>query len=403
MMNNSVQHYDLVIVGGGLVGMSLAVALADTPLSILLLEQNRVAPVHANHLDLRTTGLTRSSERLFTTAGVWPSLHKHATPIERLEISELGAFGCARIDGQRHGISPIGYMLPNHALIAVLSEQIAKCKNINVKSPASLQTLRSLDQGVELRVDQDGQVHTYTTALVVGVDGANSKVRELLHFSVTQKDYGQSAIITNVLPQLPHNNTAYERFTEVGPLAVLPIQEHHCALIWTHASEAVSDYVELNDQEFLQRLQSEFGYRLGKFIQVGKRVAFPLSLTVSESLCTDNVVLLGNAAQSVHPVAAQGLNLGLRDVKALVELLKKYQFHSEDYSQMLSEYEQMRIADRNHVIRLTDSLTRIFAVQASPLKSLRSLGIRAVGALPVVQRALLRRNLGMRYFTNAFG
>ena len=402
-MNNSAQHYDVIIVGGGLVGMSLAVALGDTPLSILLLEQNQTAPVHANHLDLRTTGLTRSSERIFSTAGVWPALYKHATPIERLEISELGAFGCARIDGRRHGISPIGYMLPNHALISVLSEQVAQCENITVQSPACLQTLRSQDQDVELEVDQDGKVQLYTTALLVGVDGANSKVRELLHFSVRQKDYGQSAVITNVLPQLPHNNTAYERFTELGPLAVLPIQNNHCALIWTHASEAVSEYVELNDQEFLKRLQSEFGYRLGKFLQVGKRVAFPLSLTVSESLCTNNVVVLGNAAQSVHPVAAQGLNLGLRDVKTLVELLKKYKFSSNDYAQMLAEYEQLRTVDRNHVIRLTDGLTRVFAAQASPLKSLRSLGIRTVGALPAVQRTLLRRNLGMRYFTNAFG
>ena len=322
-MNISAQHYDIVIVGGGLIGMSLAVALADTPLSILLLEQHQVAPVHANHLDLRTTGLTHSSKSVFAAAGVWPGLCKHATPIERLEISELGAFGCARIDGQRHGISPIGYMMPNDALIKVLSEQVAQCENIRVQSPATLQAMQSLDQGAELHVDQNGHQLIYTTSLVIGVDGAKSKVRELLKFSARQKDYGQSAIITNVLPQQPHHNTAYERFTEVGPLAVLPIQNNHCALIWTHAGDAASEYLELNDQEFLQRLQSEFGYRLGRFLQVGKRVAFPLSLTVSESLCTDNAVLLGNAAQSVHPVAAQGLNLGLRDVNTLVELMKK--------------------------------------------------------------------------------
>lgn len=402
-MTETNQHYDLVIVGGGLVGMSLAVALADAPLSILLLEQNQVAPVNANSLDLRTTGLTRSSERVFSTAGIWPLLQPHATPIERLEISELGAFGCARIDGKRHGISPIGYMLPNHALILALSEKVTQCKNVCVQTPASLQALRPTDRGVELQVDVNGQMRTCSAALVVGADGANSKVRELLDFNVKRKDYGQSAIITNVLPQFPHRNTAYERFTEVGPLAVLPIQNDHCALIWTHASESVSKYIDLDDGEFLQRLQSEFGYRLGKFLQVGKRAAYPLSLTVSEALCASNAVLLGNAAQSVHPVAAQGLNLGLRDVQALVELMKKYQFNIGDYAQMLTEYEQIRSADRNHVIRLTDGLTRIFAIQAGPLKSMRGCGIRAIGALPAVQRTLLRRNLGMRYFTNAFG
>lgn len=402
-MGETVKQYDLTIVGGGLIGMSLAVALADTPLNILLLEQNQVAPVNANNLDLRTTGLTRSSERVLANAGIWQSLQPHASAIERLEISELGAFGCARIDGQRHGISPIGYMLPNHELIAALSKKVSQCKNIRVQSPAALQALQQHGDGLELQVDQDGQTYKYTTALLVGADGANSKVRDLLHIGASRKDYGQSAIITNVLPQLPHNNTAYERFTEVGPLAVLPIQNNHCALIWTHAAEFAPEYIKMNDQEFLQRLQSEFGFRLGKFLEVGKRVAYPLSLTSSDSLCTSNALLLGNAAQSVHPVAAQGLNLGLRDVQTLVELLKKHKFDSASYAQMLEDYAQLRTADRNHVIRLTDGLTRAFATQAQPLKSLRSWGIRAVGVLPSVQRALLRRNLGMRYFTNAFG
>ena len=382
--------------------MSLAVSLADTPLSVLILEQHQVAPVHANNLDLRTTGLTRSSERFFTATGMWPALARYATPIERLEISELRAFGCARIDGSAHGISPIGYMLPNHALTSVLSEKVAQSKNINVQSPATLQALSSFDHRMQLQVRQNGKEHTYFAALVVGADGANSKVRDLLQFGVQRKDYGQTAIITNVLPQLPHHNTAYERFTEVGPLAVLPIQDNHCALIWTHASESSLEYADLTDSEFLRRLQSEFGFRLGKFLQVGKRSAYPLSLTISETLCTANAVLLGNAAQSVHPVAAQGLNLGLRDVRTLVELLKKYDFNPADYAQMLSDYENMRTADRHHIIRLTDGLTKVFAAQALPLRTLRSWGIRAVGILPPMQRALLRRNLGMRYFVNAF-
>lgn len=402
-MSEPSKQFDLIIVGGGLIGMSLAVALANTPITVLLLEQHQAAPVNANKLDLRTTGLTRSSEQVFTAAGVWQTLQAHATSIERLEISELGAFGCARIDGNNHGISPIGYMMPNEKLIAALSEKVAKCKNITVLSPASLIASQPHEDGLELQVDQDGQRHNYTTALLVGADGGNSKVRDLLNIGATSKDYDQTAIITNVLPQLPHHNTAYERFTEVGPLAVLPIQENYCALIWTHATSHAAEYIDMSDEEFLHRLQTEFGYRLGKFIEVGKRVAYPLSLTSSEKLTASNAVLIGNAAQSVHPVAAQGLNLGLRDVQALVELLKKYDFITNSYTQMLVDYEQIREPDRKHVIRLTDGLTRAFAAQAKPLKSLRSWGIRAVGVMPSVQRTLLRRNLGMRYFTDTFG
>ena len=402
-MSESNKQYDLVIVGGGLIGMSLAVALANTSLSILLLEQHQAAPVNANMLDMRTTGLTRSSEKVFSAAGVWQNLRQYATAIESLEISELGAYGSARIDGNKHGISPIGYMLPNQHLISVLSEKLAQHSNIKILSPAVLISMQQVAEGVELWVDQNGQEHTYTTALLVGADGANSKVRDLLSIGVTRKDYGQSAIVTNVLPQLPHNNAAYERFTEFGPLAVLPVQENHCALIWTHATDNASKYIEMSDENFLQCLQTEFGYRLGKFLQVGKRAAYPLSLTTSESLYKSQAVLIGNAAQSVHPVAAQGLNLGLRDVQTLVELIKTYDFKVGNYTQVLEDYEQMRIPDREHVIRLTDGLTRVFAAQGKPLKSLRSLGIRMVGSLPLVQRTLLRRNLGMRYFTNVFG
>ena len=401
-MNELNKEYDVVIVGGGLIGMSLAVALADTPLSILLLEQHRFAPVNANTLDMRTTGLTRSSEKVFASAGIWSSLQKYATAIEGLEISEVGAFGSARIDGNKHGISPIGYMLPNEQLIAVLSENLAQQDNIEILSPATLVALDSIDDGSELQIDQGGKSITCTTKLLVGADGANSKVRDLLHIGVSRKDYGQSAIITNVLPQLAHNNIAYERFTEFGPLAVLPVQENHCALIWTHATENAAKYIELSDEDFLQSLQTEFGYRLGKFLQVGKRVTYPLSLTTSESLYKHQALLIGNAAQSVHPVTAQGLNLGLRDVQTLVDLLKRHEFNSSNYAQMLADYEQMRKADRAHVIRLTDGLTRVFAAQAWPVKGLRSCGIRLVGALPLVQRALLRRNLGMRYFPTAF-
>ena len=395
------QQYDVVIVGGGLVGMALAVALSDSPFSVLLLEQNSAAPLHANNLDLRTTGLTHSSRRVFEQAGMWPALMTHATPIERLEISELGGFGSARVDGQQHGISPIAYMLPNHALISVLSERVKQCKTIDIQSPAALLSFNPVENGVELEIDLNGQTRICTANLLVGADGAHSKVRELLHIDVTRKDYGQTAIITNVLPQRAHQNTAYERFTQVGPLAVLPIQDNHCALIWTHASGSAPAYLEFSEQEFLQRLQGAFGFRLGPFLQVGKRAAYPLSLTVSKSVCTENAVLLGNAAQSVHPVAAQGLNLGLRDVQTLVECLKKHNFNSATHAKMLDEYQQLRSEDRKHVIRLTDGLTHVFAAQASPLKYLRSCAIRAVGALPAAQRVLLRRNMGMRYFTQA--
>lgn len=397
------EQYDVVIVGGGLIGMSMAAALAATPLKILLLEQEQMAAVHANLLDLRTTGLTCSSKKVLTEAGVWPDLVQYATPIEQLEISEVGRMGCARIDGDEHGISPIGYMLPNQQLISVLSDKLNIQKNITLLSPASVYTLRQTANEIEVAINQDGLHRAVRTSLLVGADGASSKVRQLLNIGSSYKEYKQTAIITNVQTQLAHQNKAFERFTANGPLAVLPIQDNHCALIWTHATEQAKDYQYMDDQSFLLNLQAAFGYRLGKFIRIGKRVMYPLSLTTSNQLCKSNAVLIGNAAQSVHPVAAQGLNLGLRDVQALVRLLERETFDSARYTQMLVDYEQQRKPDRDHVIRLTDGLTRVFAANRGPIKSLRSCGIRMVGALPSIQRILLRRNLGMRYFMHPFG
>ncbi|MEM7304120.1 MAG: FAD-dependent monooxygenase [Pseudomonadota bacterium] len=400
-MDNLNKHYDIVIVGGGLIGMSMAAALADAPCSVLLLEQNTAAPVNANRLDLRTTGLTRSSEKVFTGLGLWEKLSQHSTPIERMDISEQGNFGSARIDSREHELNPIGYMIPNHALMSVLSEHVKQQTNLTVLSPASLQQLESLPQGYRLDIDCDGQTQVCQAHLVIGSDGANSKVRSLLGIGAEHKQYKQKAVVTNVCPQIEHNNIAYERFTAHGPLAVLPIQDNHCALIWTQPEDKADEYLQADDTTFLRGLQQAFGFRLGKFMDVGKRSAYPLSLTVSNRLCKDHAVLIGNAAQSVHPVAAQGFNLGLRDVQILAEMLKQSDFNFQSAPDMLDKYVTMRIPDRKNVIRLTDNLTRLFAPQIWPMKWARSLGVRMIGSSSYAQRSILQHNLGYRYLLEA--
>ncbi len=391
------QTYDCVIVGGGLVGMSLASALADSAYKILLLEQNNAAPIHNNVLDLRTTGLTRSSEKVLTQAGLWQAIQPHVTPIERLDISEQGNFGGARIDANEHQLSPIGYMMPNDQLMSILSQHVTEQNNLTVWSPAKLTALNKRERGYQLIVDIDGQQQTVQANLLVGADGARSQVRNLLHIGFDHKDYQQTAIISMVRPEKAHNNIAYERFTAHGPLAVLPVQEQCCALIWTQPTDASQSYLDMDDDNFLRALQKAFGYRLGRFLAVGKRSAYPLSLTVSQALTEADAVLIGNAAQSVHPVAAQGFNLGLRDVQTLVNHLHAADPNQTDMSTLLNDYRCARQKDRDHVIKLTDNLTRLFAPQATPIKALRSMGLRMIANLPVAQRNVLRRNFGLRY------
>jgi 2-octaprenyl-6-methoxyphenol hydroxylase len=397
-MSTPVQkHYDIVIVGGGLIGLSLAAALGQANISVLLIEKNTAAPVHANVLDMRTSGLTRSTERFFLKLGLWQEISDFATPIEQLEISEQQGFGCARIDGQRFGMSPIGFMAPNNELIAVLSRAVHACEGITILSPASLSTVQNDKQGYRIEIDHAGEMNVLTTALLVGADGAQSQVRKLLSMPFTEKNYQQTAIISNIRPERPHQNIAYERLTENGPLAVLPGKENLCALIWTHASDQVGKVAALSDEEFIDQLHASFGYRLGRFLEVGKRVQYPLGLNVSEKLTRSHAVLVGNAAQSIHPVAAQGFNLGIRDVQTLVHLLCECSFSAHKYAEILQKYETLRGQDRSHVIRLTDGLTKVFSRRAWPLPQLRSLGIRALGSSKSLQKAFLRRNSGLRY------
>ena len=397
-MTDSLKTFDIVIVGGGLVGMSMAVALADSDFNILLVEQSQASPVRANILDLRTTGITRSSQQAFRHFGIWEHVVPHATPIQKLVLSEQGNFGGARIDATEFDVSPIGHMVPNHHLIDVLSQQVSKQHNLTIMSSAALVNLDDNAQGYALKIVHNEQTSMIQTSLLIGADGANSKVRELLNISAQKKNYHQTAIITNIRPNKPHKNIAYERFTDHGPLAVLPIQDDYCALIWTQPDKRVDHFMQMNDQSFLQALQSAFGYRLGQIKEVGQRSSYPLSLVVSDQLVKDNAVLVGNAAQAVHPVAAQGFNLGLRDVQALVQILKGNSLSKLGYSQLLNEYENQRMPDRAHVIRLTDGLTRVFAPQIWPVRALRGLGVRMIGKLPILQRSVLRRNTGMKYF-----
>ena len=401
-MQNDIKQYDVVIVGGGLVGTALAAALAKSPLSILLLEQNTVAAVAANILDLRTTGLSRSSATIFQQTGLWGKIEPLVTAIEKLDISEQGGYGSARIDAREFEMSPVGYMAPNLDLIKILSEYVQGLENVSIQAPASLVALEKNAQGYLLQCSSGEDELQVQASLVVGADGARSKLRSLLAIDSSHKDYAQTAIISNVRPEKLHNNCAYERFTQHGPLAILPIQDQHCALIWTHANEQAAAHMALDDDAFLAALQQAFGYRLGRLEAVGERVSYPLSMTTASALYKPAAVLLGNAAQSVHPVAAQGFNLGLRDVQSLVGLLQQQDYKLDGLDQLLKVYADSRVADREHVIKLTDGLTRMFAAQFPAARALRGVGLRVLGALAPLQRVLLNRNSGMRYLNHWF-
>jgi 2-octaprenyl-6-methoxyphenol hydroxylase len=386
---------DVAIAGGGMVGLSLAAALGPLPLSVAVVEP--VAPEAESQpsFDSRTTALSAGSRRVLEGIGVWAGIAAAATPIRRIHVSERGAFGLARLTAEEQGVTALGYTIENRLLGMALRQRFAGLARFKLVAAGA--------RGVEAA---DGALRLSTGAgdviarLVVAADGAQSAVRRALGIEAASADYGQHAVIAHVDTERFHDFTAYERFTPQGPMAVLPIGEGRSAVVWTLAPDAARRAVELDDATFIAELQEAFGTRLGRFMRAGRRQAYPLALTQADRLTAPRAVVLGNAAQGLHPVAGQGFNLGLRDVAALAELLAEDcaalgNAADPGTTALLQRYAEWRRPDREAVIRFTDSLVRGFGMPLTPLRALRATGLLAFDLLRPVKQEFARRTMGL--------
>jgi 2-octaprenyl-6-methoxyphenol hydroxylase len=388
---------DIAIVGGGMVGASLALALAPLKISIALIEAIPQASAAQPSFDERTTALSNGSRRILETLGVWPALAGAATPIARIHVSDQGHFGFARIDAAEQGLQALGFVLPNRALGAALWERLAGCANVRTWCPAKVVQVAAHPQAVEMRLDAGDLSPRVEARLAVAADGAGSALRAQFGLHAEQRDYEQTAVITTVLPQRFHEHVAFERFTPSGPLALLPLKDGRCTLVLTLNSDGAARALAMSDAEFLAEVQRRFGFRLGRFLQVGKRAAYPLSITRAGRLSAGRCVLVGNAAQSLHPVAGMGFNLGLRDVASLAELIAERAVRGAfdpGGEEVLAEYAAWRAADRRGVIAFTDGLVRVFSSPLAGLGVLRSLALLAFDLLPPAKAALSRLSTG---------
>jgi 2-octaprenyl-6-methoxyphenol hydroxylase len=387
--------YDVAIVGGGMVGATLAVALAPLNLRLALIEAIPHNAAAQPSFDERTTALSNGSRRILETVGVWSALDGAATPIAKIHVSDQGRFGFARIDAREQGLSAMGYVLPNRALGSVLWSRLSS-QEIKVFCPAEVSGLTANDEAVRIDIAGTGAKIAIDAKLIVAADGAQSAVRSAFGVAADVRDYGQTAVITTVLPQRFHDNVAYERFTPEGPLALLPLDGGRCTLVLTLSKEAAQSALAWSDQEFLAEVQRRFGFRLGRFLKVGRRVPYPLSLTQSERTSAPRCVIIGNAAQGLHPVAGMGFNLGLRDVASLAELIAENLAGDADpgSAKLLGEYDAWRSADRGGVIAFTDGLVRMFSNPLSLVARVRNLGLLAFDLLPPAKSALSRLSTG---------
>jgi 2-octaprenyl-6-methoxyphenol hydroxylase len=395
--------FDIVIVGGGMVGASLAVALEGLGLSIALIESVPHDAAEQPSFDERTTALSNGSRRILETIGIWPAVAAAATPIRRIHVSDQGRFGFARLDAADQGLAAMGYVVPNRALGSALWSRLATSAKVRVFCPAEVSRVLPGGDVVELTVSEPRSGPTATgettlgARLVVAADGAQSAVRAAFGVAAEVRDYEQTAVITAVLPQRFHEYVAYERFTDNGPLALLPLADGRCTLVLTLSPDQARAAMAWSDVEFIAEVQRRFGFRLGRFLKVGRRVPYPLSLTRSLRTSATRCIIVGNAAQGLHPVAGMGFNLGLRDAACLAELVAEHRSANDadlGSGRMQADYDAWRAADRRGIIAFTDGLVRIFGSPLGAVRRLRNVGLLAFDLLPPAKAALSRLSTG---------
>lgn len=389
------KDFDIAIVGGGLVGASLAVALAPTALRVVLIEAV-APPASAPAWDERCIALNDASRRIFASLGVWDALQRDGEPIVATHISEKGRFGTTRFAASEAGLDALGYNVPLRAIGAVLAAAMARAPRVTLLQPARVRGLTPQNDAVELDVEQAGVATSLRARLVVAADGARSVLRELLGIPAEIRDYGQHAIVSAVRLSRPHQGVAYERFTPEGPLALIPKPDQAASLVWTVPSERAEAMLAWSDEEYLAAAQDIFGGRLGRFTALGARRGYPLSRVMSGELTAPRTVFIGNAAQSLHPVAAQGFNLGLRDVATLAERLSAAAADAADpgAAALLTDYAAARERDRGRVSDFTDLMVRAFSNRTLGLSQARHWGLVAVELAPPLRAVVLRQHLG---------
>lgn len=387
--------YDLLIAGGGLVGSSLALALAAYPLRIGIIEPAPPPAQGPPRADSRALALAFGSCRIFESMGCWSGVVSKATPIRRIHVSDRGHFGVTRMDAAQAALPALGYVAEAQALGQALYRRLADSPRIDFINPAHVVNIAA--ETTQVRVQIADPVRTLTARLLVGADGSRSLVRQLLCLPTRQADYDQTAIIANVTTERPHQYTAFERFTDTGPLALLPFGQTRANLIWSVRHTQSPYLTAVDEATFLSLLQQRFGWRLGRFTQVGRRHTYPLRLLRAEQSGRHRALLIGNAAHTLHPVAGQGLNVGLRDVAALAQILADAHKAGRDPGSpaTLSAYTRWRHRDQRLVTGFTDTLVRLFSNDSILLGPARDLGLTALDILPPVKRRLMRHAMGL--------
>lgn len=389
--------FDVIIIGGGMVGASLARALASANLRVAVVEATSLDSTRQPSYDDRAIALAYGTRLILEGIGVWPGLEPEVEPIGHIHVSDRGRFGFTRLDHQEQGVDALGYVATGHALGQVLLKGLGQQPNLELFCPASLNSFDLSADGVDVRVSLEDGEQILQGKLLVAADGVNSLVREQLDIRLKEWGYGQTAVISNLTPGIEPVGVAYERFTDAGPMALLPLTGGRYGLVWTLDDADVEEVMGLDEEAFLQRVQGRFGYRLGRFQKAGKRSCYPLKLVRASEHIRQRVALIGNAAHAVHPITGQGFNLGIRDAAVLADVLVDAAKNGQDIGslQTLERYAGWRKRDQEAVALMTDSLVRIFTNPLLPVRVIRNLSMLALDLMPGPKRFLTRQFMGL--------
>lgn len=387
---------DIAIVGGGLVGASLAYALSIQGWRVAMLESVEPRAEAQPSYDDRTLALADSSCRILAGLGVWPAIAPNATPIRKVIVRELEGPGRVELDPSEHGLEQFGHIVEARSFGAVMMDLLPGLETLEIFQPATVASLETSEEGARLSFEFKGATHSLNTKLVVGADGAASFVRKAVGIAASEHDYEQTAIVCNITPSVAHEGRAFECFTSTGPFAILPHRGERCGLVWCLSRAEAEKKLEMSDDEFMAAARARFGGELGDFVKLGRRSSYPLRQVRAERDTAERTILLGNAAHAIHPIGAQGFNLGLRDVAVLAELLAAARREGGDPGDaaLLKDYHAWRRFDQSNTIGWSDALARLYAHKGPGVRLARSAGLIANRLIRPLRRQTAVRAMG---------
>ena len=389
-----IKQYDIIIIGGGMVGASLAAALKNhKDKKIAVVEAHELTSDSQPSFDDRSIALSYGSRRIWEAMGLWEKLQVEIEAIKTIHVSDKGHLGAVRITHAEEKVPALGYVVENRVMGKVLMHEVASLSHVDWYCPATIHTLEQSADQVTVTIKTESGEENLQAKLLVAADGVQSVTRKLAGLEAKREDYHQSAIIANVRTDQLHQGIAYERFTRGEPIAFLPMTGNRYSIVWTCEQNETTRIMQMNDDEFIEELQQRFGFRAGNIEKTGERFSYPLAYTETEQLTKGRVVIIGNAAHALHPVSGQGYNLALRDVAELAEMIVENT--DPGHMLLLAEYHAKRLKDMQRVYRMTDSMVKVFSNENFALGHLRASALIALNLITPLRSLMARQSMGL--------